>query len=755
MANDEHTVLWLLSHLKHPNMLELLGSYTFQGVHNFLFPMVEGGNLKHLLQSSMSIDAPWSRTDYFSALAGLSSAVQHLHNYRHPTIGDALMGCHHDIKPANVLVRGKALVLADFGLSTIREGEDSKTQFKTGRGIYKAPECEDYSNGFHPGTIGRSMDIWALGCIIMEVMTHLHWGPEGVAEFKTGRKTVIPGVITTYAFHGGKSPNVGVEKWLEKLEALGSFSLPVAREAKRMLSIAPVDRPAADHVSSTLSFAQACSMFQNIRDKLERYYRDGATWELHLEILRYSLLGAGCSLDHPEGAMATAGEAFSKRIIGCIDVLSEFDAILNSATGSSWRASFAPLLGVANNRFSDLLTPEERKRVSTQLLQSFLDLNDDDQKIALGKIASSGEQSEDIASDSDVGKQLAAMQMLSLMDQSEGDYDKGLRLRPERLINRRPFQAGEIGMYLELDTENRENVTPVLIEWITYTGVWIGHQGTELFNRIGKVTQLLRSLSALQLFPTLHCKGFFHEMNRHRFGLVYELPMLQRITLNDKSNGPCMISLSQLIEGSKNVRRRPSLERIFALALNLANALLAFHNVGWLHKNLSSFCVVFSSSSNSPDAVRTEDFYVCGFNHSRPDSPDEYSNGLCQRPDTDILYQHPDSRRSKNRYCRGFDRYSLGIMLLELGLWKPVHEMTEGMKSGDQKRTIITAENALEFKRHILQQFVPLLDQRMGSHFRAAVECCLVAAEDTQDADLVAFDLLCVDRLRKCCSGYA
>jgi serine/threonine protein kinase len=735
-------------------MLDLLGSYTFQGAHNFLFPMVEGGNLKQLLQSHRSLDAPWSQTDYFSALAGLSSAIQHLHNYRCPTMGDTLMGCHHDIKPANVLVRGKDLILADFGLSTIKEGDNSKTQFKTGRGIYKAPECEDYSNGFHPGIVGRSMDIWALGCIVMEVMIHLHWGPEGVADFKTGRKTVIPGVITTYAFHSGRLPNSGVENWLDKLEASGSFALPVAQEARRMLSMSPKDRPPADCVSATLYFAQACSMFQNIQEKLDSYSRDGTSSELRLEIQRYSLLGASCSLDRPESVMTTTDEGFLARILGWIHVLSEFDAILTTATDGGWKASFALLLGVANNRFSDLLTPQARSRVSTGLLQSFVDLNNDDQKNALRTVANNGDTPGVVVSDSDVGKQLAAMQMLSLMDQNEGDYDKGLRLRPERLINRRPFQAGELGVYLDLATEEEGNTKPVLIEWITYTTAWIGDQGTELFNRIGKVAQTLRLLSDLELFPTLQCKGFFHELNRHAFGLVYEIPIPERTTIKETGHRPAIISLNALIETSKNVRRRPSLERIFALALNLADALSKFHKVGWLHKNLSSYCVVFSAPANMTDAVQTEQFYVCGFNHSRPDSPDEYSNGLCQRPETDVLYQHPDSRQSKTRYCRAFDRYSLGIMLLELGLWKPVHEMTDGLKLSNQKRGQVTTENASEFKRHILQQYVPLLGQRMGSHYRTAVDHCLVPAEDAHGPDLVTFDLLCVEKLRKCCSGY-
>lgn len=41
-------------------------------------------------------------------------------------------------------------------------------------------------------------------------------------------------------------------------------------------------------------------------------------------------------------------------------------------------------------------------------------------------------------------------------------------------------------------------------------------------------------------------------------------------------------------------------------------------------------------------------------------------------------YQHPDKRWTPSiRYCRSHDLYSLGCVLLEIGLWKPLHELVE------------------------------------------------------------------------------
>ncbi len=108
-----------------------------------------------------------------------------------------------------------------------------------------------------------------------------------------------------------------------------------------------------------------------------------------------------------------------------------------------------------------------------------------DQEDSLRKVTNNADSLGSVVSDPDVGKQLAAIQILALMDQEGGDYDKGLRLRPDRFINRRLFQAGEFGMYLDLAIEGEGNMKPVLVEWITYTTAWIGGHGydsTELFN---------------------------------------------------------------------------------------------------------------------------------------------------------------------------------------------------------------------------------------------------------------------------------
>ena len=58
---------------------------------------------------------------------------------------------------------------------------------------------------------------------------------------------------------------------------------------------------------------------------------------------------------------------------------------------------------------------------------------------------------------------------------------------------------------------------------------------------------------------------------------------------------------------------------------------------------------------------------MIGFNHSRPNGPDSISNN--PRTATDQYdYRHPDYLKDEQRFRPEYDRFSLSMMLLEIGL---------------------------------------------------------------------------------------
>lgn len=118
--------LSILNHLRYPNILELLSAYTYDGRHNLAFSCARGGDLAPFL--------PNERPPYFEAdeslvvaLAGLASAIEQVHFFAAHTIKLSLIGCHHDLKPGNVLVDNSPFMLADFGLSKLREHHNHPT----------------------------------------------------------------------------------------------------------------------------------------------------------------------------------------------------------------------------------------------------------------------------------------------------------------------------------------------------------------------------------------------------------------------------------------------------------------------------------------------------------------------------------------------------------------------------------------------------------------------------------------------------
>lgn len=121
---------------------------------------------------------------FLRQLQGLALAVDHVHHLKHPTNSqpdpkvDAYWGCHFDIKPENILVFEKVpgyhsiFKITDFGVGIFhpagKEGVHSVlTSEAHGTLTYFAPDKENV------GTVSRPFDMWALGCVYLELMLWL------------------------------------------------------------------------------------------------------------------------------------------------------------------------------------------------------------------------------------------------------------------------------------------------------------------------------------------------------------------------------------------------------------------------------------------------------------------------------------------------------------------------------------------------------------------------------------------------------
>lgn len=265
-----------LHHLEHPNILPLLTSYTYDGVPNFLLPLAEGGDLEKLLNGKCRPKDFAVDTRFYSALSGLTSALETLHDYKSGLLGREMIGYHHDLKPKNVLVSKARFILSDFGLSKVKTGEDSRTPFKRGQGHYLAPECEDLDKNFAKGVISRASDVWSLGFILLEVIVFMTGGSDAVAEFRESR-TTKKGFLTTETFFYNDSINPEVDK---KILELANCDDVVVKDTTALIrQILVVDyekRPKASEITLRLriisfkaSYLRLLTAFQSIRWRID------------------------------------------------------------------------------------------------------------------------------------------------------------------------------------------------------------------------------------------------------------------------------------------------------------------------------------------------------------------------------------------------------------------------------------------------------------------------------------------------------
>jgi serine/threonine protein kinase len=125
----------------------------------FMTPVADF-DLKAFLINCTKDDFPASMTKQIDKWYGcLMDALAYAHNCSIK---------HQDIKPENILIKGNAPYLSDFGLARdFSSLEDSTSRGDKGHGnlMYRAPEVKP--DGKH----GRAADVFSMGCVFSEMFT--------------------------------------------------------------------------------------------------------------------------------------------------------------------------------------------------------------------------------------------------------------------------------------------------------------------------------------------------------------------------------------------------------------------------------------------------------------------------------------------------------------------------------------------------------------------------------------------------------
>jgi serine/threonine protein kinase len=756
MRNEEAEMLFLLGSLRHRNIVELLSSYTHAGVTNLLFSPADLDLHKFLLLPNRASGFDEDMT-IFRAVHGLSSGLAYLHCFR-PRPGGSnnpseivMHGYHHDIKPRNILVRGSDFILADFGLSRLKdEIDDSKTIWKDTTFEYGAPECRD-PESYIPGNVGRALDIWSLGCIFMEILSYIQAGCEGVQSFRDQR--VMKGAYgKVRCFHDGESLSLNVIHYLDSIQQQNSSTavLNFLSLIRNTTAQSPDNRPKAGEVEKKLGVIAVQAALDSLLHKIDvRLDKAGSTPNQHIFRTRLNLeknrllawaeaLGLVSNLEQ----LRLHNEEITALLPGLVETLqSAIDQFHIDQHFEVLQDDHDFIVSILQSTNDRLCNPCSNDTIaSIDSIFAILSTRTSEPQILQGIVSA---VQGDTLQYEDLGA-IAAMKYMSILfsrESSSSIHDS--RIDPSLIIKEnvatdldvRPQQYWYSYGYRSDDKKR------VIVEWKGYGVKWkkdtdseeFAQIGESMFKRIQELVAMLRYKPKPPDFRVLDCIGAFHDAKRQEFGIVYDLPTQKGVS----------IRLHKLLRRQKSQEMYPNPGQKLALAKALVSSIHQFHVAGWIHKDFNSYNVLFfGDPSERWKNIDLGSPYIVAFNHSRRDAAEEYTEGPEQGSKHDE-YRHPEYRAGLSTFQRYHDYYSLGLALLEVGTWNSLSNIYDHYPTHSPEA--------------LRQEYIKICDNQllltMGPIYHRITQLCLTSSEIFKREDTgthLEFQKQIVDELRRC-----
>ena len=223
------------ANLQHPHVLPLFDSGEASGRLFYVMPLVEGESLKDRLRRETQLGI----TDTLKIVRDVASALAHAHERG---------VIHRDIKPENILFSGGYALLADFGVARAVEQAAGDGLTKKGLAMgsppYMAPEQMKES-----GTIDGRTDIYALGCVLYEMLV-------GAPPFTGPTAQVIMARQATDPVPPIRTVRMNVPEALEGVAMRCLEKVPADRFASAAELVAALDTVTRGHVASPAATPQ-------------------------------------------------------------------------------------------------------------------------------------------------------------------------------------------------------------------------------------------------------------------------------------------------------------------------------------------------------------------------------------------------------------------------------------------------------------------------------------------------------------------
>ena len=148
----------ILKKVVHPNAVAYRDSFTAGDLLCICMEYAPGGDLAGLIKLKRLSGSRFTESEVLKIGYELTSALAYCHHELHLL--------HRDLKPGNIFVGADgSMKLGDFGLSKQLANTNALALTMCGTPLYMSPElCEGKP-------YDRGADVWALGCVLLEVCT--------------------------------------------------------------------------------------------------------------------------------------------------------------------------------------------------------------------------------------------------------------------------------------------------------------------------------------------------------------------------------------------------------------------------------------------------------------------------------------------------------------------------------------------------------------------------------------------------------
>ncbi|KAK6208498.1 het-s domain protein [Colletotrichum tabaci] len=249
------------------------------------------------------------------------------------------------------------------------------------------------------------------------------------------------------------------------------------------------------------------------------------------------------------------------------------------------------------------------------------------------------------------------------------------------------------------------------------------------------------------IFGLLSCKGVVKRKDADTrrlasLGLVFQLPSIFH------STAATPVSLrSHLLR-----ERSFSVSRVLDVAKQLARAVSFVHTVDFVHKNIRPETILVFPDHDSGSPSELGAAFLLGFDSFR--NINFHTLKMGDEAWERNLYRHPSRQglHAQEAYIMQHDVYSLGVCLLEIGLWdsfvqygSPLDDETKrekvpvpGRRLSDGLESVLCEDGDIAGKMKVKDELVSLARSRlplcMGNRYAAVVVTCLTCLdEDTEE----------------------